>query len=123
MCETIYGDNLKRVEAIIREEAVDRVKSELAKAGFTPLTIYYVRGRGRQGGIKYRWPEGVEYYDLLPRVKIEIVVDDDDVDKVVNIIIKAAKRGIPGDGKIFITPVERVIRIRTGEEGRDALGY
>ncbi len=114
---------MKKIEAIIREEALDRVKAELAKAGFTPLTVYYIRGRGRQGGIRYRWPEGIEHYDLLPRVKIEIVVDDNDVDKVIDIIIRAAKRGVPGDGKIFVTPVERVIRIRTGEEGKNALGY
>ena len=117
------GVTLKKIEAIIREESLNQVKKALMEAGFLPLTVYPVRGRGRQGGIRYRWAEGEEHYDLLPRVKIEIVVDDKDVDKVVNIIINNARRGIPGDGKIFIVPVEQVIRIRTGEKGKDALGY
>lgn len=117
------GVTLKKIEAIIREESLSQVKKALMEAGYNPLTVYYVRGRGKQGGIRYRWPEGEEYYDLLPRVKIEIVVDDKDVDKVIDIIIKNARRGLPGDGKIFVIPIERIIRIRTGEEGREALGY
>jgi len=117
------GVTLKKIEAIIREESLNQVKKALMEAGLNPLTVYPVRGRGKQGCIRYRWSEGEEYYDLLPRVKIEIIVDDEDVDKVIDIIIKSTRRGVPGDGKIFIIPVERVIRIRTGEEGREALGY
>ena len=109
---------MKNIEAIIREEALDKVKEELSKDGFIPLTVYPVRGRGRQGGIKYRWKEGYEYYDLLPRVKIEIVVNDEDVDKVVDVIIKSVRHGVPGDGEIFIIPVKEVIQVRTGEHVR-----
>ena len=112
---------MKKIEVIIREEALDPLKKALSDAGFSPLTAYPVRGRGRQGGIKYRWPEGVEYYDLLPRVKVEIVVEDDEVNKVVDIIMRTVRRGVPGDGKIFIIPVEDVIRIRTGERGSKAI--
>ncbi len=112
---------LKKIEVIIREEALDPLKKALHEAGFTPLTVYPVRGRGRQGGIRYRWPEGVESYDLLPRIKAEIVVDDDEVDKVIDIIIKAVRKGVPGDGKIFVIPVEEAIRIRTRERGSKAI--
>ncbi len=119
---TIYpGLIVKKIEVVIREEALNPLKEALHNAGFTPLTVYPVRGRGRQGGIKYRWPEGVEYYDLLPRMKVEIVVDDGEVEKVIEIITKTVKRGVPGDGKIFIIPVEEVIRIRTGERGAKAI--
>ena len=112
---------MKKIEVIIREEALDSLKRALSEAGFSPLTAYPVRGRGRQGGIKYRWPEGVEYYDLLPRVKVEIVVNDDEVEKIIDIIMRTVRRGVPGDGKIFILPVEEVIRIRTGERGDKAV--
>jgi len=112
---------LKKVEAIIREEALEPVLKALKDAGVNPITTYPVRGRGRQGGIVHRWAEGVEVYELLPRVKVEVVVPDESVNKVVEIIIKHARRGVPGDGKIFIIPVEEAIRIRTGEHGRTAL--
>jgi nitrogen regulatory protein P-II 1 len=112
---------MKKIEAIIREEALDTVKKSLRDAGITPLTVYPVRGRGRQGGIVYRWREGEEFYDLLPRVKLEIVVNDEDVEKVIEIITKSVRRGVPGDGKIFIIPIEEVIRIRTGQRGKDAV--
>jgi len=112
---------LKKVEAIIREEALEPVLKALKDAGINPITTYSVRGRGRQGGIIHKWAEGVEIYELLPRVKIEVVVPDELVNKVVNALIKHARRGVPGDGKIFITPVEEAIRIRTGERGRTAL--
>jgi len=115
------GSIVKKIEVIIREEALDQLKKALSEAGFPPLTAYPVRGRGRQGGIKYRWPEGVEYYDLLPRVKVELIVDDDEVEKIIDIIIKTVRRGVPGDGKIFVLPVEEVIRIRTGERGPTAI--
>ena len=119
--EYILGFIVKKIEVIIREEALDQLKKALAEAGFSPLTAYPVRGRGRQGGIRYRWPEGIEYYDLLPRIKVELVVDDEEVEKVVDIIVNTFRRGVPGDGKIFILPVEEVIRIRTGERGSKAI--
>ena len=112
---------LKKIEAIIREEALDGLKKALSEAGISPLTVYPVRGRGRQGGIVYGWSEGVEVYDLLPRVKVEVVVNDEDVEKVIDVITKTVRRGVPGDGKIFVIPVEEVIRVRTGERGRDAV--
>ncbi len=112
---------MKKVEAVIREEALEAVMKALKNAGINPITTYPVRGRGRQGGIVHRWAEGVEVYELLPRVKVEVVVPDELVGKVVDVIIKHARRGVPGDGKIFIVPVEEAIRVRTGERGRAAL--
>ena len=113
---------MKKIEAIIREEALTPLQKALKENGIFPITTYPIRGRGRQGGIVYKWSEGVESYDLLPRIKVEIVVKDLDVEKVVNLIIKVCRRGVPGDGKIFITPVEEVVRIRTGERGEEAIG-
>ena len=112
---------MKKVEAVIREEALEAVMKALKNAGINPITTYPVRGRGRQGGIVHRWAEGVEVYELLPRVKVEVVVPDELVDKVVDVILKYARRGVPGDGKIFIIPVEEAIRVRTSERGRAAL--
>ncbi len=112
---------MKKIEAIIREKTLESVMKALKDAGINPITTYSVRGRGRQGGIVHRWAEGVEVYELLPHVKVEVVVPDELVDKVVDIIIKHARRGVPGDGKIFIIPVEEAVRIRTGERGHVAL--
>ena len=104
---------MKKVEAIIRAEDFNRVKSALKQIGVLPLTAYPVQGRGVQGGIPP--------YDLLPKMKVEIVVKDGDLDRVVSTIIRNARSGSPGDGKIFISPVEDAIRIRTGERGNEAL--
>jgi nitrogen regulatory protein P-II 1 len=104
---------MKKIEAIIREDAFDKVKEGLKAIGIVPLTVYPVKGRGVQGG--------VPPYDLLPKMKIEIVVKDEDVEEVINVIIKNARRGIPGDGKIFVSNVEDAIRVRTGERGDIAL--
>ncbi|WP_017980946.1 P-II family nitrogen regulator [Methanocaldococcus villosus] len=112
---------MKKIEAIIRPSKLEDVKNALIKAGCRGLTVSEVKGRGVQGGVVERY-RGREYVvDLLPKVKIEIVVDDEYVDKIVNIICENAKTGEFGDGKIFILPVEEVIRIRTGERGRDAI--
>ncbi|HII68124.1 MAG TPA: P-II family nitrogen regulator [Thermococcaceae archaeon] len=104
---------MKKIEAIIREEEFDRVHKALKQMGIVPMTAYPVKGRGVQGG--------VPPYELMPKMKIEIVVKDEDVEKVVNAIIQNAKRGIPGDGKIFVLPVYEAIRIRTEEKGNEAL--
>ncbi|KUH34187.1 transcriptional regulator [Thermococcus celericrescens] len=104
---------MKKVEAIIRGNDFDRVKNALKQVGIVPLTAYPVQGRGVQGG--------VPPYDLLPKMKIEIIVKDRDLEKVVDVIIRNARSGTPGDGKIFILPVEDAIRIRTGEKGNEAL--
>ena len=113
---------MKKVEAIIRIEKLNDVKVSLADNGYVGLTTYEVKGRGRQKGIVLQW-RGVKEYrvDLLPKTKIELVVDDNDVQKVVEIIREKALTGRVGDGKIFILPVEDVIKIRTGERGKDAI--
>jgi len=113
---------MKKVEAIIRAERLDEVKNALAAEGFLGLTVYEVKGRGRQKGIALQW-RGVKEYrvDLLSKIKLEVVVEDKDVERVVNILREKAYTGKVGDGKIFILPVEEVIRIRTGERGKDAI--
>ncbi|MDI3474482.1 MAG: nitrogen regulatory protein 1 [Thermococcaceae archaeon] len=109
----VSGMSMKKVEAILRPEDFETVKRALKSAGYVSLTAYPVQGRGVQGGIPP--------YDLLPKMKIEIVVPDNAVEEVVGIIMKHARRGIPGDGKIFVLPVYDAVRIRTGERGEEAL--
>ncbi len=112
---------MKRVEAIIRAEKLDEVKTALAQAGYIGMTTYEVRGRGRQKGYS-RFYRGREFrYDLLPKLKIELVVDDKDTEGVIGAIESKAATGEIGDGKIFIFPVEEIIRIRTGERGQAAI--
>ncbi|MEM2873005.1 MAG: P-II family nitrogen regulator [Nitrososphaerales archaeon] len=110
-----------KVEAIIRQERLDDVKVGLANEGFFGMTMYNVRGRGRQKGYVLDFRGRELRVDLLPKVKIELVIDDRDLDKVVNLISKNAYTGEIGDGKIFIYPVKEVIRIRTGEKGLQAI--
>lgn len=110
-----------KIEAIIRPTKVEDVKNALDKAGYSSLTITEVKGRGQQKGIKQVW-RGREYIvDILPKVKVELVVKDEKADEVVGIIQQSAHTGNFGDGKIFVIPVENVVRIRTGETGADAL--
>ncbi|MBN2298765.1 MAG: P-II family nitrogen regulator [Deltaproteobacteria bacterium] len=112
---------MKKIEAIIKPFKLDEVKEELQAIGISGMTITEVKGFGRQKGHKeiYR---GAEYtVDLIPKVKIEVAVGSELVDKVVETIMKAAGTGKIGDGKIFIIPLEDVIRIRTGESGSDAI--
>lgn len=112
---------MKLVTAIVKPHKVDDVKEALKAAGVQGLTVDEVKGFGRQGGHTevYR---GAEYtIDLLPKVKIEIVVDDADVDRVVDTVVDAARTEKIGDGKVWVSPVERIIRIRTGERDGDAL--
>ncbi len=112
---------MQMIIAIIRGTKVDAVKHELETLGIVSLTISDVKGRGKQKGIKQQW-RGAEYVlDLIPKVKIETVVSDDDVDAVVSAICETARTGQIGDGKIFVVPVTRTIRVRTGEEGDTAL--
>ena len=112
---------MKKIEAIIRPFKIDDVREALSELGVRGMTITEVKGYGRQKGHKeiYR---GSEYkIDFLPKIKVEVITEDARVDALVNAIIKAAKTGQVGDGKIFIYPVEDVIRIRTEESGEDAL--
>jgi nitrogen regulatory protein P-II 1 len=112
---------MKKIEAIIKPFKLDDVREALASAGVSGLTITEVKGFGRQKGHQELY-RGAEYQvDFLPKVKVEVVVNDDIVDLVVESIIEVARTGKIGDGKIFIYDVQRVIRIRTGEEGADAL--
>lgn len=112
---------MKKIEAIIKPFKLDEVKTALQEAGIQGMTIAEVKGFGRQKGHTELY-RGAEYVvDFLPKVEIEIVVNDADVKKVVEAIQGAAKTGRIGDGKIFITPVEEVIRIRTGETGASAI--
>ncbi len=112
---------MKKIEAIIKPFKLDEVKEALSKAGIQGLTITEVKGFGRQKGHTELY-RGAEYVvDFLPKVKIEILVDDDKAGEVVDTIINAARTGRIGDGKIFILPMDDVVRIRTGERGADAI--
>lgn len=113
---------MNKVEAIIRPERLEVVKEALANAGFVGLNIVNVTGRGVQKGIVHTGRGGEEYrVDMLPKSKIELVVSDNDTDKVVSIIVEAGRTGSIGDGKIFISPVTTAVRVRTGERGDAAL--
>ena len=112
---------MKMVEAIVKPFKLDEVKEALTKSGVQGMTVEEVKGFGRQKGHTELY-RGAEYsVDFLPKVKIQILVPDDKVSKVVEVITESAKTGKIGDGKIFVTPVEEVIRIRTGEKGDDAI--
>ena len=112
---------MRKIEAIIRPMKLEEVKSALTDAGFVSMTVIEVRGRGQQKGLVQQW-RGREYcVDLLPKTRIEVVVSERDVDKVVEVIQNTAATGSIGDGKIFVIPVERTIRIRTGEEDGEAI--
>ncbi len=112
---------MKKIEAVIRPFKLDEVKIALVNAGIVGMTVSEVRGFGRQKGQTERY-RGSEYtVEFLQKLKLEIVVDDELVDAVVEKIISAARTGEIGDGKLFISPVERTVRIRTGEQDRDAL--
>ena len=105
----------KKIEAVIRSEKLNPVKSALEEIGVLGLTVYEVHGRGEQKGLEFTHRAGKYRVDLLPKTKIEIVVDDVECQKVVDTLIASARTGDIGDGKIFISQVEKVIRIRTGE--------
>jgi len=112
---------MKKIEAIIKPFKLDEVKEGLHEIGLQGITVTEAKGFGRQKGHTELY-RGAEYVvDFLPKVKIEVVLDDALVDRAVEAIQQAAQTGRIGDGKIFITPVEEVIRIRTGERGSDAI--
>lgn len=112
---------MQKVDAIVRHHKLEEVKEALTKIGVQGMTVSEVRGFGRQKGHKETY-RGAEYtVDFLPKVKLEIAVADDLVSKVVETISSAARTGKVGDGKIFVTPLTEVIRIRTGESGSEAI--
>lgn len=112
---------MKLVTAIIKPFKVDDVKEALKTAGVQGMTVSEVRGFGRQGGHTETY-RGSEYQiDFVPKSKMELVVEDSNVDEVIDIIVKAANTGKIGDGKVWVTSVEQIIRIRTGEHGADAV--
>ena len=112
---------MKKVEAVIKPFKLDDVREALSEIGITGMTAIEVKGFGRQKGHTELY-RGAEYVvDFLPKVKLEVVVNDDDLDRCVEAITNAARTGKIGDGKIFITSVENVVRIRTGETDKDAI--
>ncbi|MCB1364694.1 MAG: P-II family nitrogen regulator [Rhodobacteraceae bacterium] len=112
---------MKKIEAIIKPFKLDEVKEALQDVGVQGLSVIEVKGFGRQKGHTELY-RGAEYVvDFLPKVKVEVVLDDDQVEAAIDAIISAAKTDKIGDGKIFVSPVEQAIRIRTGESGSEAL--
>jgi nitrogen regulatory protein P-II 1 len=112
---------MKLVTAIIKPFKLDEVKNALKAAGVASMTIDEVRGFGRQGGHTETY-RGSEYtIDFLPKVRVEVVIDDGEVDAVIDAIVGSARTGQIGDGKVWVTDVPRIVRIRTGEQGADAL--
>ena len=112
---------MKKIEAIIKPFKLDEVRDALSEVGVTGLTVTEVKGFGRQKGHTELY-RGAEYVvDFLPKIKIELVIADSSVEQAIEAIIKAARTGKIGDGKIFVTPVEQIVRIRTGETDESAI--
>jgi nitrogen regulatory protein P-II 1 len=112
---------LKRIIAVIREAKLEDVKKALIRIGCDGMNISEIRGRGRQLGIKESYRGSNYCIDLIPKTRVELIVKDEDVEEVSQVVIDAARTGDVGDGKIFISPIDEVIRIRTGERGDDAV--
>ena len=112
---------MKKIEAVVKPFKLDEVREALSEIGVTGLTVTEVKGFGRQKGHTELY-RGAEYVvDFLPKVKVELIVADTLVERAIEAIVKAARTGKIGDGKIFVTPVEQVVRIRTGESGEAAV--
>lgn len=112
---------MKKIEAIIKPHRLEEVKSALTQIGIQGMTVGEIRGFGRQKGHKEQY-RGAEYtVDLVPKIKIEVVIGDASVQAAVDAIVRAAKTGEIGDGKIFVIPLESAVRIRTGEKGDQAI--
>lgn len=112
---------MKKIEAIIREEKLEEVKQALKDVSYFGITVSEVAGHGRQGGLTLQWRVGDYQVNLLPKIKIEVIILDEDLGEVLAAIKNAARTGTMGDGKIFVYPVENAMRIRTGELGSDAI--
>ena len=112
---------MKRIEAVIKPFKLEDVKEALADAGITGMTVSDVKGYGRQQGHSELY-RGAEYVvDFLPKIKLDLVVSSEDVDKTVDIIVQSARTGKIGDGKIFVSDIQKIVRIRTGEEDEEAI--
>jgi nitrogen regulatory protein P-II 1 len=112
---------MKKVEAVIKPFKLDEVKEALSEVGVQGMTVTEVKGFGRTGGKREVYRGSAYVVDFVPKVKIEVVVPDSLVTRVIEAVEKAAKTGRIGDGKIFVSPIEEVVRIRTGERGEDAI--
>jgi nitrogen regulatory protein P-II 1 len=112
---------MKKIEAIIREEKLNDVKQALEERSYWGMTVSQVSGRGKQKGITLQWRAGEYRVDLLPKIKIELVVLEEDVPAVLDAIVANARTGETGDGKIFVLPVESVVRVRTGDRNENAI--
>ena len=113
----------KKIEAFIRQEKLEDVKQALNDIGIVGMNVIEVHGHGRQGGITLAWRTGTYKIDMLPRYQLNIVLSDHNLDKAIDVILKAANTGQQGDGIIFVYDVADVIRIRTNERGSEALSY
>ena len=112
---------MKKIEAVIREEQLESVKRVLEENGYFGMTVSEVSGRGRQKGLSLQWRVGEYRIDFLPKLKIEVVVLDEDLSKILHGIASSARTGEMGDGKIFVFPLDNAVRIRTGEDGDNAI--
>ena len=112
---------MKRIIAVIREEMFDNVKLALLAAGCEGMNVSTVKGRGRQLGVKESYRGSSYCIDLIPKTRVELIVNEEDLEDIIDIIIDSARTGDVGDGKIFVSDVEEVIRIRTGERGTKAV--
>ena len=114
---------LKKIEAIIREDKANDVKDALEKIGIVGLNMYEIRGHGRQGGIQLLGRAGAYQVDMLTKIQINIVLSDRNLEETIETILDSASTGQPGDGMIFVYPVDEAIRVRTRERGQDAVMY
>lgn len=112
---------MKKIEAIIRPERLEPVRAALEGIGIIGMTVMEVSGRGRGKGIPLQWRAGEYRVEFLPKVKIEVVVLDEDLGKTLNTIVTRARTGERGDGKVFVLPIENAIRVRTGEVNESAV--
>ena len=112
---------MKRIIAVIRDEKFEDVKRALLDAGCEGMNVSTVKGRGRQAGVRQSYRSSSYCIDLIPKTRVELIVNEEDLDRIIDVIIENARTGDVGDGKIFVSDVEEVIRIRTGEKGSDAV--
>lgn len=113
----------RKIEAIIREEALDGVREALAGIGIVGMNVFEIRGHGRLGSQEHSWRYTYLHKDMLPKIQLNIILSEHNVERTVEAIMQAARTGKEGDGIIFVYPVKDVIRVRTGEHGREALSY